>query len=677
MTSDQSRTAHSSRSFSAMSDLGWHLVTKRKLGRALVVYKALAARFPESAVAQKRLGDVYLSRGEIENGCAAYARAVELDGENANLHLALANALRQNGRSEEARAHTIRAFTIQPVVRFPYRGGRTTPIRLLVIATADVGNIQEDLYHDPDNCEVSVVLAETMGLDAPLPPHDVILNVIGEADLCADALDRAEALMARSGAIGINQPRYVKATTRVENSRRLSDLPGVTAPIMMVIPRSELENGCGVDRLKEARFVWPILFRSLGYHMGEHFVKVDREAELAQSIGSIPGEDLLAIQFIDTSSADGKFRKYRVMMIAGVLFPVHVAVSPNWKVHYFSADMADAANRAEDEAMLSEPARVLEQKAVEALSRISEALNLDFVGVDFGFGPDGDVVVFEANATMSAPKGDKHDIWSYRNDAMNDLRQAFRGMVAMRATRSALPQLRENAVPQYLVENVIRAAKNEFGQTLIAVALSGSRVRGGWHESSDLDVHIVHGGSWHQKRHIRGAQSLFNVALDVTITPIHSLYAWVANSRAYADFYTHAVVVYPFDNPEQIDFVVSVAKRTMAARAVKKYDTEEHFNRYVHLRRIFDYALQESPENQRTSAAYALSSLALLRLFLTGEHHVLNHALSTQVRSVDSVFAEALDACLAEDDPAEMLRGGRRLLETVKPSSDSLMGAKT
>ena len=41
------------------------------------------------------------------------------------------------------------------------------------------------------------------------------------------------------------------------------------------------------------------------------------------------------------------------MMIDGRLYPLHLAVSRRWKIHFFSADMSDSAeHRAEDRAFL-------------------------------------------------------------------------------------------------------------------------------------------------------------------------------------------------------------------------------------------------------------------------------------------------------------------------------------
>ena len=44
----------------------------------------------------------------------------------------------------------------------------------------------------------------------------------------------------------------------------------------------------------------------------------------------------------------------------GELYPLHVAISHNWKIHYFSADMADfPEHRAEDAEFLADMPGVL------------------------------------------------------------------------------------------------------------------------------------------------------------------------------------------------------------------------------------------------------------------------------------------------------------------------------
>jgi hypothetical protein len=90
------------------------------------------------------------------------------------------------------------------------------------------------------------------------------------------------------------------------------------------------------------------------------------------------------------------------MLVDGRLYLLHVAISPHWKIHYFSADMADSpAHRAEDAAFLEDMPRVLGPKALAALHHIQSILGLDYGGIYFGLGPTGDLLLFEANATMA------------------------------------------------------------------------------------------------------------------------------------------------------------------------------------------------------------------------------------------------------------------------------------
>ena len=124
-------------------------------------------------------------------------------------------------------------------------------------------------------------------------------------------------------------------------------------------------------------------------------------------------DDVLAIEWLDSAGADGMFRKYRAMLLDGEIYPLHLAVSQRWKVHYFSADMATSeAYRAEELRYLSDPAGAIGGRAMMALQRIGEALGLDYAGIDFAVSADGTVLVFEANATMrivpppAGPSGD-------------------------------------------------------------------------------------------------------------------------------------------------------------------------------------------------------------------------------------------------------------------------------
>ena len=156
-----------------------------------------------------------------------------------------------------------------------------------------------------------------------------------------------------------------------------------------------------------------------GFQTGRHFVKVDRAEDLAEAAAGLPARNCWPSNSWTRAAPIAKVRKYRVMTIGGQLFPLHLAISPNWKVHYFTADMADRPeHRAEDAAFLQDMRGVLGPRAVEALAAVQADLGLDYGGIDFGLSATGEVLLFEANATMVVNPPDPGAQWAYRRPAV-------------------------------------------------------------------------------------------------------------------------------------------------------------------------------------------------------------------------------------------------------------------
>jgi glutathione synthase/RimK-type ligase-like ATP-grasp enzyme len=226
-------------------------------------------------------------------------------------------------------------------------------------------------------------------------------------------------------------------TGRIGNSDRLRALPGVVTPHTRLMARDKLAGPDGAALLANQGFSFPLLLRSPGYHTGRNFILVEQEAGLATAAASLPGEELLAIEYLDARGTDGNARKYRAMMIAGRIYPLHLAISGNWKVHYFTSDMADQPDhRAEEARFLSDMPAVLGAKAMAALERIREALGLDYAGIDFGLNPDGDLLLFEANATMVIAPPDRDERWAYRRAAIGTILEAVVAMIKRKAARA-------------------------------------------------------------------------------------------------------------------------------------------------------------------------------------------------------------------------------------------------
>jgi len=308
----------------------------------------------------------------------------------------------------------------------------------LQLVSSGGGNIPTAPFLDDRIFLTSVVVADYLDPKAALPPHQLIFNAIGDADLCESALSAAVGLIARSSAAVINDPRAVMRSGRIGNAQRLAALPGVVTPKTLSVARDILAGPDGAAWIAHHQFKFPLLLRSPGYHTGRNFILVEKAGELAAAAASLPGSDLLVIEYLDSRGKDGQARKYRVMMIGGQIYPLHLAISGNWKVHYFTSDMADKPDHRREEAgFLGDMRGTLGDKAFGALTRIRDALSLDYAGIDFGLGPGGELLLFEANATMVIASPDPDERWAYRRSAISTILEA---VVAMIRQKSAAPR---------------------------------------------------------------------------------------------------------------------------------------------------------------------------------------------------------------------------------------------
>jgi hypothetical protein len=206
---------------------------------------------------------------------------------------------------------------------------------------------------------------------------------------------------------------------------------------MAMMPRQNLMDHGAAAGIAACGFAFPLLVRAVGFHTGYHFAQVTTPQELSAAVKDFPGDEICVIERLDARDCEGMYRKYRAMFVDGALYPLHLAVSRDWKVHYFTADMAESpANRAKDEAFLADMAGTIGQRAIAALDRIRATLALDYGGIDFAVNASGEILFFEANATMVVypPVADLK--WAYRRPAVEAVLTAVWTMLVDRAAAS-------------------------------------------------------------------------------------------------------------------------------------------------------------------------------------------------------------------------------------------------
>ena len=423
----------------ALNNLGTLLHETGYRTAARTAYREAVARHPEDPMSRVNLANALRENDSLAEAREHYQAALRLQPDHAEAHQGLASILAESGDQEGAARHRQVGFASRPVVALPYRGERP-PLSLLLLAGSQGGNIPIRHVLDDLIFQTFIVFVEYYDPAIPLPPHRLVFNAIGDADLAPAALIAARSVLALTRAPVINAPAAVAATGRSDNAQRLSGIPGVIAPRTVTLPRALLAGPDAATTLARHGLQFPLLIRTPGFHTGRHFLRVETLAQLPPTLAELPGEELTVLSYLDARGADGKVRKYRVMMIDGALYPLHVAISSHWKIHYFTADMADhPEHRSEDAEFLENMRAVLGPRAMAALAEIQSRLGLDYAGIDFGLSPNGEVLLFEANATMVVNPPEADHKWAYRRPAVERIHAAVRRMLTARAAGGAIP----------------------------------------------------------------------------------------------------------------------------------------------------------------------------------------------------------------------------------------------
>jgi tetratricopeptide (TPR) repeat protein len=415
-------------------ELGRLLVNTGQRNAAQVVYAKAVEHYPNDMIALVNYGSSLLTLDDPAGAREQYEAALCIDPELPEAHGGMYYALNRLGEREAAEAHRQKAFGSKNLFQSPYRGD-APPIPIILLVSSTGGNTPIEKLLDETVFQTYVVVADFFSARTQLPEHQLIFNGICDVEVASEALYAAEKLLARSSAPVLNKPAAVLATSRCENALRMANLPGVRTAKTMLYPYALLAGDEGVATLTNDGFEFPLLLRVPGFHMGDHFIEVAEPAALAAQVAALPGAgqpdaNLLVIEYLDARGTDGCARKYRAIFVGGEIYPLHLAISPNWKIHYFSADMADRPDhREEEEEFLADMPGFLGPRAMAGLEAVRDTLGLDYGGIDFGISWQGEVLFFEANAAMVVQQPDPDPRWDYRRTAVERIHAAVRELL--------------------------------------------------------------------------------------------------------------------------------------------------------------------------------------------------------------------------------------------------------
>jgi hypothetical protein len=266
-----------------------------------------------------------------------------------------------------------------------------------------------------------------------LPDHDVLFVAIGESDETRPLLDQLGIALENWPRPLLNQASRINWLSRDHAYSILSESPGVVIPATARLTRQELEfiakeSATVQSYLSEATF--PLIVRPVGSHAGHGLEKIDRPADLLNYLQTTQGMMFYVSSFIDYSNSDGLFRKYRVALIEGKPYAVHMGISSHWMIHYMNAGMTESADkRAEEALFMSDFDSVFAQRHAAALQAIHKNMQLDYLILDCAETQDGKLLLFEVDNSAVVHTMDPVDLFPYKKPQMRKVFDAFRNLL--------------------------------------------------------------------------------------------------------------------------------------------------------------------------------------------------------------------------------------------------------
>ena len=367
-----------------------------------------------------------------------------VDEADAEALLDLSTVLQLQGIRDVGLATQAQALQIQRVYELP--AAKAPAIRLLALMAP--GDLMTNtplpfLIEDSDIALTLLYLLPGEPVPHDLPAHDVAFIAVSESDLTHALLDQlAERVPSWRGPV-LNRPDRIARTSRAQACERLADAPGVSMPASARSTRDALQQlSIGTrevgDVLPGGGF--PLIVRPVDSHAGHGLEKVESATELAAYLQASAGDAFFISRFIDYRSADGLFRKYRVVLVDGVPYAGHMGVSAHWMIHYLNAGMTEsAAKRAEEEAFMRNFETGFARRHAVALRAISERCGLDYLVIDCAETARGDLLVFEVDPGAVVHAMDPVDLFPYKRLPMDKVFAAFRTLL-VRSIESACPQ---------------------------------------------------------------------------------------------------------------------------------------------------------------------------------------------------------------------------------------------
>jgi len=400
-------------------------------GGAMLALRQCLKLDPHHAGALYWLGTTLKKVGMAALAVPLLEQAIGLRPDDASAYAELGNALQELGEPERAYACFRRLGELRPVSTWQSKQ-RPADFSVLAVTSPGVANTPPDfLFANAAHDSHFFALLPAVEPDEDLLRGygDIVVNLISDADQAGDILAAAAGLIDRLGKPVLNHPRNILNTDRQTVATRLSGIASCHVPKTIRVIRETLGTPDSTAALERLGFSFPFLLRAAGSHGGEAFERVGGTLDVEKFVAASTTDAIYVTSYVDYRSADGYYRKYRFFLTDDDILPYHLAVGEQWKVHHYTTSMdRHVWMQDEEKAFLGDPKSVFSPAHYAAMSKIRAAVGLDFFGIDCALDRDGNLLVFEVNASVLI-HNDNAD-FAYKGPACIRIKRAFEAMLS-------------------------------------------------------------------------------------------------------------------------------------------------------------------------------------------------------------------------------------------------------
>jgi hypothetical protein len=312
-------------------------------------------------------------------------------------------------------------------------------LRVLALAAAtDMGsNTPIEFLLEESGVELMVLYAVAeAGLPSPLPDHDVAIVIASDSEDCRDALRMIDQAAPRWPRPLLNPPKLVCNLDRDKLHHLLNGIDGLAIPATIPVTRAGLLPPAGSAEAVAGIAAFPIIVRPRGSHAGAGLAKIDDRAAMVRYLDQRREEEFFVSRFVDYSSDDGLFRKYRVVFVDGRPYACHMAIADRWDIWYLNAGMSgNSGKRLEEETFMRTFDIGFARRHHTALAGMAGRIGLDYFLIDCAETKDGSLLIFEADNTAVVHNMDSPEVFPYKPPQMRKIFDAFVAMLERRVRR--------------------------------------------------------------------------------------------------------------------------------------------------------------------------------------------------------------------------------------------------